>query len=56
MVGFTAQWAGGDIRCDPREIVDAAWFRRDALPAIPPALSIARRLIDAWLEEPAGTR
>lgn len=48
MVGFTAEWAGGDIRCDPKEIVDAAWFRRDALPPIPPALSIARRLIDAW--------
>jgi NAD+ diphosphatase len=54
MVGFTAQWADGDIRCDPREIVEAAWFRRDALPPIPPRLSIARRLIDAWLDE--GTR
>jgi NAD+ diphosphatase len=48
MVGFTAQWAAGDLQCDPREIVDAAWFRRDALPAIPPPVSIARRLIDAW--------
>ncbi|HEY1694908.1 MAG TPA: NAD(+) diphosphatase [Polyangiaceae bacterium] len=48
MVGFTAQWAGGDIRCEPKEIADAAWFRRDALPPIPPPVSIARRLIDAW--------
>ena len=34
---------------DPTEIVDAGWFRRDALPPIPPAISIARRLIDGWL-------
>jgi NAD+ diphosphatase len=51
MVGFTADWASGDIHCDPAEIVDAAWFQRDALPQIPPPLSIARRLIDAWLQE-----
>lgn len=51
MVGFTVDWASGEIRCDPAEIVDARWFRRDALPQIPPPLSIARRLIDAWLEE-----
>lgn len=49
MIGFTARWAGGDIRVDEREIVDAAWFRPDALPMVPPAMSIARRLIDAHL-------
>jgi NAD+ diphosphatase len=54
MVGFTAEWLGGDIRCDEREILEAKWFRADALPAIPPRLSIARRLIDAWLEEVTG--
>ena len=37
------------------EIVEAAWFRRDALPPIPPPLSIARRLIDAWLREGSGS-
>jgi len=51
MVGFTARWAGGDIRCDEKEILEAQWFRADALPPIPPRLSIARRLIDAWLDE-----
>ena len=54
MIGFNAEWAGGDIAVEPKEIVDAQWFRRDALPTIPPRLSIARRLIDAWLEELAG--
>jgi len=54
MVGFTAQWAAGDIRPDPREILDAQWFRAAALPLVPPPLSIARRLIDAWVEEVLG--
>ncbi|MGO9836965.1 MAG: NAD(+) diphosphatase [Polyangiaceae bacterium] len=51
MVGFNAEWAGGEIAIEPKEIVDAQWFRADALPTIPPRLSIARRLIDAWLAD-----
>jgi NAD+ diphosphatase len=50
MIGFTATWAAGDIAIDPAEIADAQWFGRDAVPMIPPAMSIARRLIDGWLE------
>jgi NAD+ diphosphatase len=49
MVGFTAEYAGGDIRVDGTEIVEANWFTPDALPKIPPRLSIARHLIDAHL-------
>lgn len=49
MLGFQADYAGGEIVCDPTEIVDAQWYGRDALPAIPPGISIARKLIDAWL-------
>jgi NAD+ diphosphatase len=51
MVGFRADWASGDIVCDPTEILDAQWYTRDNLPPIPPAISIARKLIDAWLAE-----
>jgi NAD+ diphosphatase len=50
MIGFHADYAGGDIVCDPAEILDANWFRRDDLPNIPPRISIARKLIDVWLE------
>lgn len=50
MIGFTADWQSGEIEIDPSEIVDAQWFRRDALPNVPPRISIARRLIDAWVE------
>lgn len=50
MLGFEADWAEGDIVIDDVEIVDAQWYRPDALPTIPPAMSIARTLIDRWLE------
>jgi NAD+ diphosphatase len=54
MLGFTADWAGGDIVIDPTEIVDAQWFRADDMPPIPPGISIARKLIDGWLHAVAG--
>jgi NAD+ diphosphatase len=47
MVAFTAEYAGGDIRLDDDEIVEARWFAADALPQMPPSVSIARKLIDA---------
>lgn len=49
MLGFRADWLHGDIVCDPVEIADAQWFRRDEIPMIPPGISIARRLVDLWL-------
>jgi NAD+ diphosphatase len=49
MVGFFAEYESGEIACDPAEIVDAGWYRRDAMPMIPPGISIARKLIDTWL-------
>jgi len=49
MVGFVAQYAGGEIRVDPTELADAGWFTRDTLPRLPSKMSIARKLIDDWL-------
>ena len=49
MIGFTASYAGGEIAIDPVEIMDAQWFTRDALPPLPPRISIARHLIDAYV-------
>jgi NAD+ diphosphatase len=54
MLGFTAEYAGGEIRVDGEEIVEARWFTADALPLVPPPLSIARKLIDAWVAEVSG--
>lgn len=49
MLGFTAEWAAGEIEPDMDELEDLQWFTRDALPVLPPPASIARRLLDAWL-------
>jgi NAD+ diphosphatase len=46
MIGFTADYAGGEIVIDKKEIAEAAWFNKHNLPQIPPKLSIARSLID----------
>ncbi|WP_394848074.1 NAD(+) diphosphatase [Pendulispora brunnea] len=54
MIGFFADWVSGEIQVDGAEIAHADWFRADALPPIPPRLSIARSLIDAWLAEVRG--
>ncbi len=51
MIGFTADYASGEIRIDDEEIVDAGWYRVDALPKIPDKLSIARQLIDWFVEK-----
>jgi len=51
MLGFTAEYAGGDILVDGEEIAEAAWFSPDALPRIPPRLSIARQLIDSFIRK-----
>ncbi|MBR6828120.1 MAG: NAD(+) diphosphatase [Prevotella sp.] len=49
MVGFHADYDGGDIHLQASEIAKGGWFRRDNLPQIPEPLSIARMLIDDWL-------
>ena len=54
MIGFTAQHASGEIIPDPAEISDAGWFSVGALPPVPPRLSIARQLIDAWVRRRGG--
>ena len=46
MIGFTARYAGGEIRVDGTEIMEANWFAYDQLPRIPGRISIARSLID----------
>lgn len=52
MVGFNADYVSGEIQLQKEELVAGAWFRRDNLPQIPEKLSIARKLIDAWLDNP----
>lgn len=48
MIGFVADYAGGEIRVDNQEIEAAGWFSRDTLPSVPTGASISRTLIEAW--------
>lgn len=48
MVGFTAEYVGGELHLQQSELRKGGWFRRDNLPAIPGEVSLARRLIDHW--------
>ena len=50
MVGFTAEYDGGELRLQRTELTDGGWFTRDNLPELPDQASIARALIDNWLE------
>ena len=47
MFGFTAEYDSGEIKLQPDEIADAAWFDRGNHPATPPEGSIAYKLINS---------
>lgn len=51
MVGFEADYTGGEIHIQEEELHCAQWFKKDNLPTLPEKLSIARRLIDHWVNE-----
>jgi len=47
MIAYTAEYAGGELQPDATEIAEARWFAWDAVPILPPSISISRRLIEA---------
>jgi NAD+ diphosphatase len=51
MVGFRAEYAAGELAPDGEEVVESGWFDCDNLPEIPHKGSIARQMIDEWLQE-----
>jgi NAD+ diphosphatase len=54
MLGFHAEYAGGEIVMQPDEIEDAQWFNVHALPPLPAGRSIARHLIDLYVARRLG--
>jgi NAD+ diphosphatase len=56
MLGFVAEASGGEIRLNDGELEDARWFTREQLlsgsPKLPFRISIARRLVDHWIDNP----
>lgn len=55
MIAFTARYRAGEIEVDGTEIAEADWFDKDHLPGIPPHGTVARRLIDWFVESQGGT-
>lgn len=53
MIGFTARYAGGDLRIDRTEIEDARWFRYHEIPTAPSISSISGQLISYFIERHA---
>ena len=51
MVGFTAEYESGTIKLQEDELTAGAFYRKDNMPHIPQKMSIARKLIDWWLEK-----
>ena len=51
MVGFNADYDGGDIHLQQSELSKGAWFTKDNLPTIPEPLSIARMILDDWINK-----
>jgi NAD+ diphosphatase len=49
MLGFFADYAGGEIVCDGSEIADAGWFHYSDLPMTPPVASISGQLIQHYI-------
>jgi NAD+ diphosphatase len=50
MVGFVADYVGGEIQVDTDELADARWFPVADLPGLPPKRSIARYILDTFLK------
>jgi len=50
MLGFHADYAGGEIVCQDGEIADARWFTPGNLPQIPPKTAISGWLIQEFLD------
>lgn len=56
MIGFTAEYEGGEIREDGIEILHAGWYGVDELPKTPTGASIAGRLIKWFVENHSKDR
>jgi NAD+ diphosphatase len=51
MIAFTCHYAAGEIVLEEEELAEAAWYSVGDLPPIPPKISIARRLIDWFVDQ-----
>lgn len=50
MIGFTAEYASGEIQVDGKEIGHADWYSSSEMPVTPDSISIAKDLISWFLQ------
>ena len=50
MIGFTAEYESGEITVDSKEISNAGWYDANNLPELPSKISIAREIIDWYIQ------
>ena len=50
MVGFTAEWQGGEITPDGSELLDVGWYAADEIPEYYRGISISARLIENFIK------
>ena len=50
MIAFTCRYAAGEIVLEEEEMAEAGWFTADEMPPVPPKISIARQLIDWFVD------
>lgn len=50
MIGFFAEYESGELKVDGKEILDADWFTEDNFPNIPKRFTLARKIIDEFVE------
>ena len=56
MVGFMAKYKGGELQLQESELATGGWFHYTKLPEIPQKMSIARKLIDNWVNRKSHER
>jgi len=50
MIGFTAEYESGEISVDGKEISEAGWYDANSLPELPGEMSIARKIINWFIQ------
>ena len=50
MIGFFADYAGGELKLQDEELSAGAFFTKANLPELPRKLSLARKMIDHWID------
>jgi NAD+ diphosphatase len=51
MLGFVAEYAGGNLVLQEDELEHADWFSRDTLPLLPPNISLSRYLTELVIKK-----